>query len=141
MAGWDRGAPSQVVQNSLQSRLDAKDAPKPLGLCWLSFDMLLGLLITSQSEPPSPPKKIGRRMQKKGQFVSKKCVFLRNLHLLGVFSFFCPNSGGFANVAKPTCPPGVIAPSAPSHLDRSAPEQCSACGSCLVRLCRSVIVD
>ncbi|CAK9107389.1 Translocation protein SEC63-like [Durusdinium trenchii] len=28
MAGWDRGAPSQVVQNSLQSRLDAKDAPK-----------------------------------------------------------------------------------------------------------------
>jgi hypothetical protein len=31
MAGWDRGAPSQVVQNSLQSRLDAKDTPKPLG--------------------------------------------------------------------------------------------------------------
>ena len=31
MAGYERGAPSQVVQNSLQARLDQKEIPKPLG--------------------------------------------------------------------------------------------------------------
>eukprot|EP00434_Breviolum_minutum_P004834 symbB.v1.2.004261.t1/scaffold222.1/size270942/3 len=33
MAGWDRGAPSQVVQNTLQSKLDAKDTPKWICEC------------------------------------------------------------------------------------------------------------
>ena len=31
MAGYERGAPSQVVQNSLQARLDQKEIPKLLG--------------------------------------------------------------------------------------------------------------
>ena len=62
--GYDRGAHSQVVQNSLQARLDSKEIPK----C---------------------PASIGRAGQ---------CLL----------SHFCW-TGGFANVAPPTCRPGVTA--------------------------------
>eukprot|EP00438_Fugacium_kawagutii_P019870 Skav227965 [mRNA] locus=scaffold146:847583:849468:- [translate_table: standard] len=60
MAGWDRGAPSQVVQNSLQSRLDAKDTPK--WVCDCGAPNLAGWShCTKCGRPPPQDPPVGSR--------------------------------------------------------------------------------
>ncbi|CAJ1384357.1 unnamed protein product [Effrenium voratum] len=60
MAGWDRGAPSQVVQNSLQSRLDSKEIPKWICECGAA-NLSTWTHCTKCSKPPRQDREL--RMQ------------------------------------------------------------------------------